>query len=239
MHKCFKADCNNETFGKYCSRSCSAIDRFTGNKFRLGKEHSKEVKLKIGKSRKGKKQSDECKINISNSLLGKKHSKERIAKHSKRMIGNKLGLGKPGWGYSNTKYKKGIPLTETHKNKLSISNSGKKRSEVTRRRLSEAASKREFTGSSYNNYFKVNGILCQGESEKKYIKNLISNNLVLPTRGKWIDTPYGRRLLDFEFEDRFIEIKSKWTYKLYINSDQLIKDKWITENVKKVEVIII
>ena len=43
---------------------------------------------------------------------------------------------------------------------------------------------------------------------------------------------------DFEYEDRFVEIKSEWTLKFYKNSEQEIKDRWINENIKKIELLI-
>lgn len=240
MKKCHRLDCQNNAKGKYCSRSCSAIYRFTGNKFRLGTIQTQETKDKIGKGGKGKKRTKETKDNIRKSLLGKKHSPERVAKHSERMKGNTLGVGGLGWGRTNTKYKKGVPLTDEHKRKLSESSKGKKKhTEESKKKMSESASKRKFTGSSMNSYFLIGNILCQGSSEKKYIEKLINENEILPTRTKWIKTPFGRRLLDFEFSDKYVEIKSKWTYSFYIGSDQQIKDNWISENIKKVEIVII
>ena len=66
------------------------------------------------------------------------------------------------------------------------------------------------TGSAFNNYFMIGNIKCQGGSEKKYVEKLIKENKILPVKPTyWIKTPFGRRLLDFEYPDKFIEIKSK------------------------------
>lgn len=124
--------------------------------------------------------------------------------------------------------------------RLAYANKSEEKKILHKKRQSESASKREFTGTSLSNYYNVAGIKCQGMSEKIYIENLISKNLQLPEKCvKFIDTPYGKRQLDFEFEEKFIEIKSSWTIKFYENSDQQRKDEWISENIKKVEVIVI
>ena len=81
----------------------------------LGKKHTNEAKIKIGKSSKGnkhnlgKKLTDEHKIKISASIKGRIHSKESILKMSES--------------------KKGIKLSDEHKQKLSISHIGKKLSD--------------------------------------------------------------------------------------------------------------
>lgn len=237
---CSKPGCMNFTTiskSKYCSISCATSHRMIGNTFLSGKKHSKETKEKIANKNLGSKRTQETKNNISKGLLGKKHSEERIEKLRKRNIGNKYGEGKKSW--LNKKH------SEETKKKISESNKGKigakfKHSEETKKRMRDIASKRIFTGSSMNNYFIVEGLKCQGKSEKKYIEELIKNGLNLPKRcTSYIKTPYGNRLLDFEYLDRFIEIKSKWTYSFYIGSDQEQKDIWISNNIKKVEIIII
>lgn len=212
--KCHYDKCKNETKRKYCSLKCCNNDK-------IGKKHSEETKEKMSKS-----------------AIGKKHSPERVEKFRKRIMGNKFGLGNIGWGASNWK-KKGITLSDEHKIKISKANTGKKRSKKSKNNYRNAALKRTSTGSKYAHYYDINGILCQCKSEKKYIENLIKENKILPTKPDYIKTPYGLRLIDFEYPDRFIEIKSKFTFKKYIGSDQEIKDKWISENIKLVEIIVI
>ena len=241
MEKCRNTSCENEVKtknGKYCSRSCSATHRFKGNQFAKGLVHTEATKKKQSDWSSNRIHSEETKRTMSISASGKKHSAERIEKHSNRMIGNSYGVGKQSF--------LGKKHTDEFKKKLSIRmkghsyNKGRICSEETRKRQSEAASKREFTGSSMSNYYEVAGIKCQGSSEKIYLERLIESESELPLKcSKFIDTPYGKRQLDFEYDDRFIEIKSSWTFKFYKNSDQELKDKWITENIKRVEVIVI
>jgi len=241
MEKCKNPSCINEVktkANKYCSRSCSASHRFTGNSFNKGKQHTEESKQKISESTKGSKRSEETKNKMRIAATGKKHSAERVEKHSKRMVGNKYGVGKKSFlGKTHSEeFKKNL----SERMKGNTYSKGSKRSEETREKMRISASKRKFTGSSLNNYFIVEGIVCQGKSEKKYIEQLVENNSKLPTKcTNFIDTPYGKRQLDFEYEDKFIEIKSPWTIKFYHNSDQKVKDKWISQHIKKVEVIVI
>ena len=241
MEKCKNPSCINEVktkTNKYCSRSCSASHRFSGNSFNKGKQHSKETKQKISQTNKGSIRNEEIREKMRIAASGKKHSKERVEKHSNRMLGNKYGVGKQSF--------LGKTHSEEFKSNLSIRMKGNvyakgfKRSEETREKMRIAATKREFTGSSLNNYFEVAGIICQGASEKKYIEQLIESKSELPIKcSKFIDTPYGKRQLDFEYDDKFIEIKSIWTIKFYYDSDQELKDKWISQHIKKVEVIVI
>lgn len=94
----------------------------------------------------------------------------------------------------------------------------------------------------YKNWFIVGNIKCQGSSEKSYIEYLIENNLAIPNKVKHkVDTSYGMYFPDFEFEDRYIEIKSTYTYKLLLtkNLKQYNKILETAKNIKPVEIIII
>jgi hypothetical protein len=169
----------------------------------------------------------------------------RSCSASHRFIGNSFNKGNSHTDETKSKIGNkhlGTTRSEETKERMRIAASSKPEELKIehRRKQSEAASNREFTGSSMNNYFEVGGIKCQGSSEKMYLERLIKNESELPLKcSKFIDTPYGKRQLDFEYEDRFIEIKSQWTFKFYENSDQALKDKWISENIKLVEVIVI
>ncbi len=224
--------------GKYCSRSCSATHRFKGNQFAKRLVHTEATKKKQSDWSKNRIHSEETKEKMRITASGKKHSIERIKKHSERMIGNKYGVGnKPFAGKTHSDEFK---LSLSERMKGNTYSKGVTRSKETKEKMRISASKREFTGSSMNNYFEVAGIKCQGKSEKLYLERLLESKSELPIKcSKFIDTPYGKRQLDFEFEDRFIEIKSPWTFQFYKDSDQEIKDKWISENIKLVEVIII
>ncbi len=94
----------------------------------------------------------------------------------------------------------------------------------------------------------VNNIRCQGTYEKRYIESLIKNNMLLPTKPKGIITDYGIYFPDFEFEDRYIEIKSEYTYQIAIGKIKGITNKkglqidkinWTRDYIKPVQIIII
>ena len=99
--------------------------------------------------------------------------------------------------------------------------------------------------------FIVDGIVCYGTFEKKYIEILISLGNNLPANiKKSIITEYGTYTPDFEFPDFFVEVKSKFTYEVLIgiksysrskksSPDQMNKIIWTTNNIKPVIIAII
>lgn len=89
----------------------------------------------------------------------------------------------------------------------------------------------------------------QGTLELKYINNLIQENKQLPTKPKGVQTSLGNYFPDFEFSDKFIEIKSKFTYDVFKGKEltrnktydltQLNKAIEVSRNVKPVEVLVL
>jgi hypothetical protein len=95
----------------------------------------------------------------------------------------------------------------------------------------------------------VEGLKCQGRTEKGYIDELVDNKSILPTNPSRIKTPHGYYTPDFEFENEYIEIKSPKTFKVMLGQTSWIKnhplsDKqykkilWVDTNVKPVHIII-
>jgi len=95
----------------------------------------------------------------------------------------------------------------------------------------------------------IKGLICESSFELKYIESLIDKGEKLPKNADSILTPFGYYTPDFEYEDRFIEIKCEFTYKVLIGEasfskktkslpDQLNKIKWVSENIKRVDIII-
>jgi len=144
------------------------------------------------------------------NLLPNKKYKSILGKANSFGLSKSAAIISLNSALNNTKYKTGTHLSADHKEKLSKHFKGRIISDETKRKMSETASKRIMTGSAFNNYFMIGNIKCQGGSEKKYVEKLIKENKILPVKPTyWIKTPFGRRLLDFEYPDKFIEIKSK------------------------------
>ncbi len=119
----------------------------------LGKKHTEQTRNKISKwnqknhPMRGKKHSEESKIKISIAGKGRKHSNKSKIKMSKNRKGKCSGREHPFFGRklnSNhpfilaCKAKKGIPLSENHKKKVSISSFGKKHSLKAKIKISNA-----------------------------------------------------------------------------------------------------
>jgi len=138
---------------------------------------------------------------------------------------------------------------------ISLRQSGKKRSKEVVEILKSAqqnyakSGKRKQTGGVCK-VFNVNGIRCQGTYEKFYIDKLIQEGSVLPNNSTSFDTPFGVYYPDFENSQNLIEIKSDYTYEILLgtklnrftkkfDSSQYEKIKWLNENVKTVEIIVV
>ena len=99
-------------------------------------------------------------------------------------------------------------------------------------------------------HYNINGVPCQGKNEKWYMENLIAENKPMPIKKKFVMTPFGSYHPDFEFEDKYVEIKSGYTYKIFIgeisphkntpiNTEQYKKVVWTGKNVKPVQLLVI
>jgi group I intron endonuclease len=101
-----------------------------GNKYRLGKGHSAETKLKISIAQKGRKLSEERRQRMS--IAKKKQYQEHPVS---KEIGMKISLAKKG--------KKIAPMSEATRIKIGLAHRGLKRSPEARKKMSEIAKKRE------------------------------------------------------------------------------------------------
>ena len=115
----------------------------------LGKKRSDEFRKKVAEWNKiyktGSKHSEISKNKIRKSLLGKKHTELSKDKMSKNRKGKHAGIDHYNFGKKlpinhpfiiSLKNKKGVPLKDETKNKISLSNKGKVRSEIFKNRLS-------------------------------------------------------------------------------------------------------
>lgn len=153
------------------------------------------------------------------------------------------------------KYLSQTNYRRTKSESITIRQTGKKRSEKTKQILKLAqkklsnSGKRKQTGGVCQ-WFKVKDITCQGTYEKFYIEKLFNENKIIPKNSNAIQTPYGVYYADFEFKKKYIEIKSEYTYNILIglipnrwtkkiDTTQYQKIKWVNDNVKKVEILIV
>jgi hypothetical protein len=99
--------------------------------------------------------------------------------------------------------------------------------------------------------FEVNGIICYGRCEKKFIEILVESSQDLPTKpGSSIQTEFGSYTPDFEFDDFYVDVKSPFTYGVLLgelsysknrksNPKQLKKIYWVSDNIKKIKIAIV
>lgn len=96
-------------------------------------------------------------------------------------------------------------------------------------------------GLSRGTLSQVEHLTCRSSYERKYIDNLILTKQLLPNNCTYVNTNNGYYIPDFEFPDRFVEIKSTWTYKLFTekHTNQIDKVIWTGQSVKPVQLLVL
>lgn len=160
-------------------------------------------------------------------------NKWKIPKNTRSDISKKIReVYGPTKGFSGKKHK--------NKSKKTISKRGKE-SWNKEDRLPIIGKSRAFNT-------KIGNVL--GSYEVAYLQKLIDENRQLPALPKKrFKTPFGSYMPDFEFEDRFIEVKSEFTLKvskgLLPGNDGKFSDKqwkkisWLNDNMKPVEIVVL
>jgi hypothetical protein len=138
---------------------------------------------------------------------------------------------------------------------ISLRQTGKKRSEkaslnikLGQQKLVQSG-KRKQTGGVCKRYI-INGLICDGTYEKFYIEKLMKERKKLPQNSESVITPFGVYYPDFLDDKSYIEIKSDYTYDVLIgmkpsrwtkkiDTTQLKKIKWVNENIKPVDVLVV
>jgi predicted DNA-binding protein YlxM (UPF0122 family) len=135
-----------------------------------------------------------------------------------------------------------------------LSKTGKKLSEKTIKNMKQGqrnlvlSGKRKQTGGVCKTFI-VENLTCKGTYEKSYIEYLLKNNKILPENCNMIMTPHGGYYPDFKYPNKFIEIKSPYTYDILLgikksrwsnqyDYKQLKKIKWVNENIMPVEIVV-
>jgi len=97
-------------------------------------------------------------------------------------------------------------------------------------------------------FYIFEGLKCQGKKELRFLKECVRYKKPLPTKPKRIKTPYGFYTPDFEFPDKYIEIKCLGTFlvclgkigyrKGKVSDLQFRKIKWVAKNIKPLWMIV-
>jgi hypothetical protein len=184
--------------------------------------------------------------NLSASLKGKASWAKGLTKETNESLKNMSNL------------KKGVPLSDEHKVKLSIAGKdrkftkehcenlskalkgkssnmlGKKHTDETKERMRNKMLERyengEIQKSPKSNWYEFQGLKCQGRTELKWVERNFDR--IINSR-IYISTPHGTYIGDFETNDSLIEVKSFYTFSV-ISQNQLDKIMWIDKNIKKI-----
>jgi transposase len=223
-----------ESIGEYYGVSKTPIMRILKNckKLNKGKSDGKKIVL-----------SEKQKEIIKDLYLLKNKNCEEIGKELKltpSFINKYLGTV----SYRRTK---GIANSVRRQGKK-LPKKVKENMKIAQQKLSQSG-KRKQTGGICKT-FMINGLRCQGTYEKFYIEKLINEKITCPKNCESIITPFGVYYPDFLYEDRLIEIKSDYTFNILIGekksrftkqyeTKQLLKLKWVNENIKPVEILVV
>ena len=98
-------------------------------------------------------------------------------------------------------------------------------------------------------FYTLQGLKCQGKKELRFIKECVRYKRVLPVKAERIKTPEGYYTPDFEYPDRYIEIKGLDTFRVLYGLEaykgigepsdlQLRKILWVNEHIKPVHILV-
>lgn len=188
----------------------------------------------------------EYRSNLSKSLKGKTSWAKGLTKETNQSLKNMSNL------------KKGVPLSDEHRVKLSLVGKdrkftkehcenlskalkgksshmlGKKHTDETKERMRNKMLERyengEIQKSPKSNWYEFQGLKCQGRTELKWVERNFDR--IINSR-IYISTPHGTYIGDFETNDSLIEVKSFYTFSV-ISQNQLDKIMWIDKNIKKI-----
>jgi transposase-like protein len=185
--------------------------------------------------------------------VNKKYGKQTIAKIY-GVSDNNVSYWLKQWEIPNNK-RTDIQKAWSERHGPTTGFKGKSHKQETKLKVSKSVKKAYSEGRHIGNYARsrifdtlIGKVL--GTYEVAYLQKLLSNNEELPKIfNSRIKTPFGTYKPDFEYPDKFIEIKSQFTLdlangkypelKTKDNQSQLNKIKWVVENIKPVEIIVL
>ena len=130
----------------------------------------------------------------------------------------------------------GSKRSEESKKKQSISITGRKLSDEHKQAIADSNTS---NGSIKSKWYDVQGIRCQGGSEKMFVEKCLLEGKKIVSHPASFKTPHGYYRPDFIVDGVFTEIKSSWTYKQFLLKNQYNTLKWVNDNLQKVELYIV
>jgi len=190
---------------------------------------------------------DSVRNKISEKLKGKPKSKEHVDKMRKSLIklwSNKTESELEEWKSVVSKTTKHRWSDPDYKQRVSNSISDSWNRMSNDERVSRYI-KQQSGGAGICKYITVDDYTVYGQTEYRFISKLISDGDELPKKQKrnGVVTPYGITFIDFEYDSHYAEIKSKYTYDIFISqknidNSQYNKQKWVNFNIKPVKVYV-
>jgi transposase len=220
-----------------------------GKKFNVSKTPIKNILQEKNILRSGN--SNGKKIEISEKLKKEIHRLYTIENYNINSISKKTGLSASFVDkfIQNSGYRRSrAEATKIAKTGIKLSNKTILKMIAAQKKISLSGNKKLSGGIC--KVYKVGGVTCTGTYEKFYLEKMIEEFNTYPTNCKPVVTPFGTYYPDFEVNGSFIEIKSDYTYDVLIGKTknkwsnkfdtlQIKKIKWVNENIKKVEVIVV
>ena len=191
--------------------------------------------------------SSDTKLKISNALKGKSKSKEAVSKMRESLIKHwesKSDSEMDDWRATVSKTSSKRWNSDAYRNRVatSVKNHWDSLSESER---SARYLKQQANGAGVCKYIDVGGYSVYGMTEYRYILYIINNNKPLPHKNSrdGVSTPFGITFPDFEYSTHYIEVKSTYTYNMFIEgkldaNSQYNKQLWVNSNIKPVKVVV-
>ena len=186
----------------------------------------------------------ECKVEITYGTIGDKRLGESLNTVCEKCSGKKISLAKKGKNAHQARVAKGmnqeksLEIWEISEKKRIKSREWYKHTPETLGKILQSAFRK----------YEVEGIRCQGNWERKYLEKLVNEKKEKPKNTKTLKTPLGSYAPDFEYSDRYVEIKSPFTFEIF-NQTRVLKNnklsyqkdkvEWVGANIKPIQLLVL